>query len=192
MIQLREGNVPPVVVLDLLEAARAQQDAGLNDSLKAHEAARSPQDPLAAYRETLEGGTASKGRQIALEHLAAQCTRCHKIGGEGAEVGPDLSKIGKHMNREQLLESLVLPNARIAKGFDLIMITLKDGKTISGSVEKESARELQVRGADKSLTAVAIDQIAQRTTPMSMMPPMDSMLQKRELRDLIEYLTTLK
>jgi putative heme-binding domain-containing protein len=96
------------------------------------------------------------------------------------------------MNREQLLESLVLPNARIAKGYDVIMISCKDGKTISGIVEKETARELQVRGADQSLTTVALDQITQRTVPISMMPPMDSMLQKRELRDLIEYLSILK
>ena len=96
------------------------------------------------------------------------------------------------MNREQLLEAVVLPNDTIAKGYDLIMITCKDGKTFSGSVEKENARELQLRGADKSLTTIALDQIVQRTTPTSMMPPMDTMLQKRELRDLIEYLTTLK
>jgi len=192
MAKLREGKVPSAVVLDLLEAAHAQQDAALTDALKTYDASRSSQDKLAAYRETLDGGNAAKGKQVALEHLAAQCTRCHKIGGEGAEVGPDLSKIAKRMNREQLLESLVLPNARIAKGYDVIMISCKDGKTISGVVEKETARELQVRGADQSLTTVALDQITQRTVPISMMPPMDSMLQKRELRDLIEYLSILK
>lgn len=190
--KLRDGKVPTAAALDLLEAARAQNDARLNDAIAAYEKSNSPVDKLAAFRETLQGGDAERGKHIALEHLAAQCTRCHKIGGEGAEVGPDLSKIAKRMNREQLLEAVVLPNATIAKGYDLIMITLKDGKTLSGNVEKENAKELQLREADKSLTTIAIDQIAQRTTPTSMMPAMDLMLQKRELRDLIEYLTTLK
>ncbi len=192
MKKLAAGKVPESARLDLLEAARAQSDALLNELISAYEKNKSTDDKLAAFRETIQGGNAERGKHIALEHLAAQCTRCHKIGGDGAEVGPDLSKIGKRMNREQLLEAVVLPSATIAKGYDLIMITCKDGKTFSGSVEKENAAELQLRGAEKSLTTIALDQIVQRTTPTSMMPPMDTMLQKRELRDLIEYLTTLK
>lgn len=192
MKKLSSGQVPEAARLDLLEAARLQNDVSLNGSIADYEKSKLPADKLAAFRETLQGGNAERGKHIALQHLAAQCTRCHKVGGEGAEVGPDLSKIGKRMNREQLLEAVVLPNATIAKGYDLIMITCKDGKTFSGSVEKENARELQLRGADQSLTTIALDQISQRTTPVSMMPPMDTMLQKRELRDLIEYLTTLK
>jgi putative membrane-bound dehydrogenase-like protein len=190
--KLQSNEVPAATHLDLLEAARAQNDTALNEAIAAYEKSKSPDDKLAAFRETLQGGNAERGKHIALEHLAAQCTRCHKIGKEGAEVGPDLTKISKLMNREQLLEALVLPNATIAKGYDIIMITLKDGKTLSGSVEKENAKELQLRAADKTLTTIAIDQITQRTVPMSMMPPMDALLNKRELRDVIEYLTSLK
>ncbi len=190
--KLQSNEVPAATHLDLLEAARAQNDTALNESIAAYEKSKSPDDKLAAFRETLQGGNAERGKHLSLEHLAAQCTRCHKIGGEGAEVGPDLTKIGKLMNREQLLEAIVLPNATIAKGYDIIMITLKDGKTLSGSVEKENAKELQLRAADKTLTTIAIDQITQRTVPMSMMPPMDALLNKREIRDVIEYLTTLK
>ncbi len=192
MKKLPSNAVPEAARLDLLEAARAQNDAALTDAIAAYEKSKSPDDKLAAFRETLQGGNAAQGKKIALEHLAAQCTRCHKIGKEGAEVGPDLSKIGKRMNREQLLEAIVLPNATIAKGYDVIMITLKDGKTLSGSVEKENATELHLRGADKSLTTLRIDQIKSRTVPQSMMPPMDALLNKRELRDVIEYMTTLK
>jgi putative heme-binding domain-containing protein len=192
MKKLQVNEVPPATRLDLLEAARAQNDSALNEAIAAYEKSKSPDDKLAAFRETLQGGNAERGKHVSLEHLAAQCTRCHKIGGEGAEVGPDLTKISKLMNREQLLEALVLPNATIAKGYDIIMITLKDGKTLSGSVEKENAKELHLRAADKTLTTIAIDQITQRTMPMSMMPPMDALLNKRELRDVIEYLTTLK
>jgi quinoprotein glucose dehydrogenase len=192
MKKLPANTVPEAARLDLLEAARAHNDTSLNAALDAYENSKHAGDKLAAFRETLNGGNAENGKHLALEHLAAQCTRCHKIGGDGAEVGPDLSKIGKQMNREQLLEALVLPNATIAKGYDIIMITLKDGKTLSGSVEKENATELQLRGADKSLTTLRIDQITNRTVPQSMMPPMDALLTKRELRDVIEYLAALK
>jgi quinoprotein glucose dehydrogenase len=192
MKKLAAAQVPEAARLDLLEAARAQNDPSLNEAIASHEKSKSADDKLAAFRETLHGGNAARGKQIALEHLAAQCTRCHKIGKEGAEVGPDLTKIGKRMNREQLLEAIVLPNATIAKGYDVIMITRKDGKSFSGCVEKENAKELQLRGPDQSLTTIALDQIAQRSTPTSMMPAMDQFLPKAELRDLIEYLTTLK
>jgi putative membrane-bound dehydrogenase-like protein len=192
MKKLSANEVPAATRLDLLEAARAQNDPSLNEAITAYEKSKSPDDKLAAFRETLQGGNAERGKHLSLEHLAAQCTRCHKIGKEGAEVGPDLTKIGKLMNREQLLEALVLPNTTIAKGYDIIMITLKDGKTLSGSVEKENAKELQLRAADKTLTTIAIDQISQRSVPMSMMPAMDALLTKSELRDVIEYLSTLK
>ena len=127
-----------------------------------------------------------------MNHLAAQCTRCHKLGGEGAEVGPDLSKVGKRLSREKLLESMILPNQELAKGFALIVVTLKDGTNFSGNVENESATELQLRGADGVLAKIDKAKIANRTVAASMMSAMDTMLTQREIRDVIEYLSTLK
>lgn len=187
---LREGKIAPEVRLDLWSAAQEQGDAGLATAVKEQEA-KGNAAPLEKFCDTLVGGSAERGKKIAMEHLAAQCTRCHKLGGEGAEVGPDLSGIGKRMNRNQLLEAIILPNATLAKGYALMVVTLKDGTSLSGSLEKETPTVLSLRLGDGSRKDISVATIAERSTPASMMPPMDAMLGKKEIRDVIEYLTTL-
>jgi quinoprotein glucose dehydrogenase len=189
---LLDGKVPESLRLDLLEAAKANAAKELLDKITSYQQSKKSSDALAAFREALTGGNAEKGKQLALNHLAAQCTRCHKVGGEGAEVGPDLSKVSARLSREKLLASMILPNQELAKGYALIVVTLKDGKTFSGNVENETATELPLRGADGSLVKIDKATIANRTVAASMMPPMDAMLTPREIRDVIEYLTTLK
>jgi putative membrane-bound dehydrogenase-like protein len=192
MDRLAAGKVPPALQLDVIEAAKAAGTPALAAKTAAFEKQKPAGDALAPFREALEGGDAARGKTLALEHLAAQCTRCHKIGGEGAEVGPDLGKVASRLPREKLLESLVLPNAEIAQGFGVIVITLKDGRSVSGMVTKETATELVIRAPEGGETNVAKSSIAERTQPTSMMPPMGALLSVRELRDVLEYLTTLK
>ncbi len=67
------------------------------------------------------------------------CARCHKVGGEGGEAGPDLSRIGAQHPPGYLLESIVKPSAHIAPGFDIVTFTLANGETETGSVVSESA-----------------------------------------------------
>lgn len=186
------GKLPEALRLDLLEAAKAQANPTLSEKVTVYQQQKKSSDPLAAFRETLVGGDAANGKQIALTHLAAQCTRCHKMGGEGAEVGPDLSKVGARLSREKLLESIVLPNQELAKGYALIVVTRKDGNSFSGNVEKESAKDLSLRTVEGTLVKIDKASIANRTVAASMMPPMDAMLTAREIRDVVEYLTTLK
>ncbi len=189
---LLEGKIADSLRLDLIEAAKTNAAPELLGKIKTFQQAKKSSDALAQFRETMAGGNSEKGKQVALNHLAAQCTRCHKLGGEGAEVGPDLSKVGKRLSREKLLESMILPNQELAKGFALIVMTLKDGTNFSGNVENESATELQLRGADGVLAKIDKAKIANRTVAASMMPAMDTMLTQREIRDVIEYLSTLK
>ena len=73
--------------------------------------------PLNMFRESLFGGDAEKGGNIFRYSNAGQCVRCHKVGSSGADVGPNLTTIAKTLSREQLLEALVDPGARVAPGF---------------------------------------------------------------------------
>lgn len=187
---LREGKIAAEVRLDLWSAAEQQGDAALLSLVKEDE--KKYPKAVEKFRDALLGGSAERGKKIALEHLAAQCTRCHKLGGEGAEVGPDLSGIGKRMNRKQLLEALIMPNATLAKGYALMVVTRKDGTSISGALEQETPTILRLRLGDGTRKDISVDTIAERSTPASMMPPMDAMLSKKEIRDVIEYLTTLR
>lgn len=187
--RLLAGKVALPVQLDLLEAAQAHSQENIKRRLASFEAARPKTDPLAPYRETLAGGDAEAGRRIFFTKAAVSCTRCHKVNGSGGEVGPDLSKVGAQHPRDYLLESIVLPNKQIAKGFETVVLTTSRGKVVSGVLKSEDAHEVRLISAEGTILVVPKNEIDERTTGKSAMPEdVIKYLSKDELRDLIEFL----
>jgi putative membrane-bound dehydrogenase-like protein len=148
-------------------------------------------ETIPPYSASLTGGDPALGEKVFNEHLAAQCTACHRIGDEGSEVGPPLTEVGKK-GREYILESLVYPQAKITSGYGMMAIQTKKGISIVGSLIEENKQTLTLILLDKTQTTVNIDDIATRTKPLSTMPPMGEILSSRELRDLVAYLDDLK
>ena len=100
--------------------------------------------------------------------------------------------IGNRLSREQLLESLVEPSARLAPGFGTVRITLKDNQVVTGILMEESATELILRTSDAEPLEIAVSRISKRENLPSSMPPMGTLLSKRDIRDVIEFLANLK
>ena len=119
--------------------------------------------------------------------------RCHKVKGEGGEVGPELAGIGGKQTREYLLESIVDPNKQIAQGYESVVLTLANGTMVSGVVKGEDAKEVRLLTVDGKVVAVPKAKIDERQRGRSAMPE-DSVrhLTKRELRDVVEFLAGLK
>ncbi|HEY2341769.1 MAG TPA: PVC-type heme-binding CxxCH protein, partial [Chthoniobacteraceae bacterium] len=194
MDRLNAGAVPLPLELDLLEAAAKRSDAAVKQKLISYEAARKLDDRLSHWRECLEGGDAKGGRQIFQEKAEASCIRCHKINGTGGDVGPDLTHIASQHNREYLLTSVVLPNADIAPGFENVLLTLKNGSLVAGIVSSENGSEITLSPVDgsKKVTVKKSD-IGERNRAPSPMPEgLGEVLGKRDLRNVVEYLSTLK
>lgn len=120
--------------------------------------------------------------------------RCHKIGTEsGGEAGPNLAEVGAKNDRAALLESILKPNAKISTGYDTIVLTLKSGGAAAGIVASETADTLTLRTTDNQLVAVKKANIAKRDSAPSGMPEIyGAILTKSEIRDLVEYLSTLR
>jgi quinoprotein glucose dehydrogenase len=191
--KLRARQVAAEVQLDLLEAAGKRPGADVKQRLAEFEASRPKDDPLAGYREALAGGDAEAGRNIFLHKAEVSCVRCHRVKGEGGEVGPDLTGLGTRQNREYLLESIVDPNRQIAKGFETVVLELANGQVVSGIVKEENAKELRLMTAEGKLVTVPRAQIEERQTGKSAMPQDTiKLLTKSELRDLVEFLAGLK
>lgn len=49
---------------------------------------------------------------------AAGCLGCHKVGTEGGAIGPDLNRVGSRLSTSQIRESILAPDARIARGYE--------------------------------------------------------------------------
>jgi putative heme-binding domain-containing protein len=189
--QIAQGKVALEIQLDVVDAARGTKDAALGARLDALEKSRSNAKPTVAFADALLGGNARRGQQVT-QSPAAQCTRCHNFGvGPGANVGPNLRGVGSRLQREQLLEALVDPSARIAPGFGPVQVTLKGGQRYFGTLKEETDRYIVV-DVSPAPKKVNKSDIAQRTNGPSSMPPMGSILTHREIRDVVEYLGSLR
>ena len=157
--------------------------------MPAEDAAVSP------YLDCLKGGDAERGRTIFRERTQVSCVRCHRIAGNGGDVGPDLTKLAADplKTRKYLLESLVAPNKAIAKGFESVLLLDSSGNSFTGIIKKESGEKVDLMTAEGKLISLAKEEIEQRRPAKSAMPDdLTKHLSKFEVRDLVEYLANLK
>jgi len=190
--QLVQGGIAADIQLDVAEAARATKHAPLIARLDSLEKSRAGAAPLVAYADVLLGGDARRGQRVAFQGSAAQCTKCHNFGtGAGADAAPRLRGVASRLTREQLLEALVDPSARITPGFGPVQLALKNGQRYFGTLREETDSYVVV-DAGSEPKRIAKTDIAKRTNGPSAMPAMGSVLTRRELRDVVEYLSTLK
>jgi len=194
--KLEKNQVAKELELDLLEAAGKRQNPAIAAKLKSREDALSKDDPLAPFRVALLGGSAVEGKKIFFERAEAACLRCHKIegaAGEGGQVGPELTRIGASKDRAYLLESIVFPNKHIAEGFQSALVTAKDGTAYAGVVQTDTAAELVLNSPEDGIVTIKKQDVASREPGLSSMPEgLAALLTRRDLRDLVEYLSSLK
>jgi quinoprotein glucose dehydrogenase len=192
--RLMSGKAPVNLHLEILEAAEGRKEAAVKKKLAAYTGALPKDDELAHYRSTLYGGDKDAGLRIFQEKIEVSCQRCHRLNGRGGDVGPSVDGLGSKHPREYLLESIVTPSRKIAEGYANVSVELRNGDEFSGTIKRESNNELQLNLADGSVAKIAKADITLRqTSALSGMPPgMGEILSKRELRDLIEFLASLK
>jgi quinoprotein glucose dehydrogenase len=191
--QLAAGKVQPGAQVELIDAVEKSTAPAVKARWEKQQAAWAASgDPLAAYGFALAGGDPMRGAEQFFENQILPCARCHKVNGEGGEAGPDLTLVAKDHPVQYLLESVVKPSAHIAKGFDNVTLTLKNGNTETGSLVSESAKEIVLKRADGSEAKVEVAQVKQRVTAPSSMPEMyGQVLTHAQLRDVVAFLTKL-
>jgi quinoprotein glucose dehydrogenase len=179
----------PKIRLELNEAVVATGSS----ELKARLDALTPSESgIKEYLDLLYGGDSGAGYGTFFYNGTAQCTRCHAINGDGGKVGPDLSHIASTISREQILEAIVDPSARLAPGFGSISVRLKGGQTVYGVLLSENAEEIVLRTSEAEPMHIPLARIERRDNLPSSMPPFGEELTKREIRDLVEYLAGMK
>ncbi len=194
--KLIAGRVSKEIQFDLVEAASQNKSTRVKNKLKAYRALQPGQDEFAGYRETLYGGDAEAGRKIFMERPEAGCTTCHKIAGKGGDVGPDLAGIITRHDREYILESILFPNKQIAQGFESVVVKTKDGQAYAGILKSENAGELVLNTSEDgvyTLIKVKKSDVQSRQHGLSAMPEgLGKVLSKEDIRNLVEFLATVK
>jgi putative heme-binding domain-containing protein len=140
-----------------------------------------------------QGGDPKRGKAIYLS-AAAKCATCHKIQGQGGEVGPDLSHVGGKFDRTHLIEAVLDPSAEITQGYHATVLETKAGRVITGIVKSETATAVTLLDGEGKRITVPLGDIARRTvSKVSLMPAgLADAMTPGEFTDLIAYLATLR
>lgn len=178
------NDAPPEIQLDIFEAAGKRKTVPAIGKVLA--------GLKATGREALVGGDADMGRKLFHEKTELSCVRCHKINGTGGDVGPDLTGLGKRVKRDYILDALTTPDKDIAKGYETVVLSLTNGQVKSGILKSEDKKEVRIMTPEGQLLVVPTAQIDERNRGPSAMPAdLIQKMSRRELRDLVEYLSRL-
>jgi putative heme-binding domain-containing protein len=139
------------------------------------------------------GGDAARGKTVFFS-AKAQCAPCHKVNGQGRDVGPDLSQIGGKFDRTHLIESILDPSAEVLQGYQATIIETKSGRVWTGIIKSESATAVTLMDAEGKQIVISVREIETRAaSKVSLMPAgLADTMTPAEFTDLIAYLESLR
>lgn len=122
------------------------------------------------------------------------CIACHSLSKSEKMKGPFMGQIGSIMNREQIAESILKPNASISQGFASVMINAKGDRTYMGFITEETAAKVVIRNiAGEVFTIKTGDILSRKEMETSMMPEgLANSLSYEELASLVSFLSQQK
>ena len=124
------------------------------------------------------------GREIAVK----TCLVCHKFHGEGAEVGPDLTGVGRS-TLDALLANVIDPNQIIGKGYENVEVETKDGRAVNGRLVEDTDTRIKLISAGPKEDVVAKSDISSlRVSELSVMPEGLEQMPDADFRNLIWYI----
>jgi len=154
---------------------RSLGDAALNEQLirvwgELHDTPEAKQQEMAKWQsllkpEVIAQADASKGRLI----FSGVCAACHKLYGEGAAIGPELTGSDRH-NLDYLLGNIIDPNAVVPADYRVSVLKLKDGRVLTGVIPEQTDKLVTVQTPAERITVQRSDIAEQQQMSQSLMP----------------------
>jgi putative heme-binding domain-containing protein len=178
-------NIPDVAEHDeLLKTLREQAGSGMAETYTVERIAKMAERAAA-------NGDAARGEMIYRRNSLA-CVACHALGGAGGKVGPDMTSLGASAPLDYIIESVVLPSAKIKEGYHAVTLETKDGKAIMGQLVRSGAGSSVVRDATGAEVTIPDNMVVKRTDAGSLMPGnLINGLSDQETDDLFKFLSQL-
>ena len=124
---------------------------------------------LETHMKDEKSGSAEAGRAV----YEKQCAGCHRFGGIGKDVGPDLTTLTSRFKRRDILESILWPSKIISDHYQSELLELTDGTIVAGVLVRENATALLIRTGENPDKPVVVTKarIATRApSTVSLMP----------------------
>jgi putative membrane-bound dehydrogenase-like protein len=140
---------------------------------------------IAQYRQALDANpSVERGHTV----FTKTCATCHRLRGEGTEVGPDLRTV-QERTPEQLLDQILDPNREINPSYINYTVALTDGRIMTGMIASESATSVTLKraeGASDTILRLQIEQMI--STGISLMPEgLEKDVTPEQMADVIAY-----
>lgn len=191
----KAGKVTEEIEFAVTDALRGSS----NEQIK-NEAAKLLKPPATSTAEIIPPvqdlaklrGDSGAGQQ--LFNTTGTCIKCHKVRGEGKEIGPDLSEIGSKLAREDMFVAILNPSAAISHNYETYSLLSADGQVLSGLLMNQNDQSVTIRnaeGIDTTVERTEIDELKKQ--PVSLMPAdLQKSLTLQNLVDIVEYMASLR
>lgn len=182
---------------DLLSQASTNQTSVRQKIERLIEAQRqgkaSIQKEVADKLKALPEGDRLRGLQV-FRSSQAGCSGCHAIGYVGGKIGPELSRIGSTRSKEDLLEAILYPSARLEQGYRTIRVLTTDGQVFQGLPVRQDSQSVELLlQVDRSIRIETETIETIQPGEISVMPAgIDRLLSPQQLADLLELLQQAK
>jgi len=145
------------------------------------------QEVLATFQPALTlTGDATKGKKTFTE----RCSFCHRLGGEGFVLGPDLVSV-RNSGKEKLLIGILDPNREVLPQYLMYEVETKSGESQIGILSNETATSVTIRQPFGNQVIIPRANLAgMRSRGQSIMPELEGGLTPQDMADLLEFITT--
>jgi len=191
--RMSESNRKAIVAAAMLHADAAVRDV-FETFLPEEQRVKRLGDTIKAAELLKLAGNIEQGKQLFHKTAGVACRNCHRIAGDGTELGPDLSQIGKKYDRTKLLESILEPSKNIDPQFVTWVIETVSGKVISGLLVRKDDTEIIVKDAQNKQHRFVMSEVeGAHPQQKSLMPELLLReLTAQQVADLLEYMASLK
>jgi putative heme-binding domain-containing protein len=145
------------------------------------------QQQIARLGEVIRSGSGSPydGKKL----FTATCAKCHRLFGQGGQIGPDLTSF-KRDDVANMLVHIVNPSAEVREGFETYQAQTDDGRIVVGFLVDRDNQVVILRGADGQNVTLTHDQIEELAPQRKSLMPEGQLreLSDQQVRDLFAYL----
>jgi putative membrane-bound dehydrogenase-like protein len=136
--------------------------------------------------DALAAANAARGRAV----YAKTCAACHRLFGEGGDVGPEITGANR-ASVDYLLENILQPSALVPRDYQMTVVATTDGRVVSGLIVEETDAVVKLQTQNEVVIIPLAEIETRKLTPVSMMPEgLLQTLSDEQVRDLIAYLSS--
>lgn len=195
---VRQGRLHDETQQTVVETAMAHHEPAVRDLFESfvpeEKRPRRLGEALQASELLQLAGDVERGRQLFHKTTGIQCRNCHRIAGDGTDLGPDLSQIGRKYDRARLLENILDPSRNVEPRFATWLVETTSGHVYTGLLVHKDGNEIVIRDGENKQHRVASGDVETAVPQQRSLMP-DLLLKDftaQQVADLLAYLASLK